>query len=81
MKTGKVTTEQIFILRNILEQANEWRGLIYTYFVDFEKKIDSVHKESLWAVMKSYGVQDMIIRAIRGIYEGFECAYIEENET
>ena len=29
------TTEQIFILRNILEQANEWRAGLYIHFVDF----------------------------------------------
>ena len=27
--------EQIFILRNILEQANEWREGLYAHFVDF----------------------------------------------
>ena len=27
--------EQIFILRNILEQANEWRDGLYAHFVDF----------------------------------------------
>ena len=29
------TTEQIFILRNILDQANEWRSGLYSHFVDF----------------------------------------------
>ena len=41
------TTEQMFILRNILEQANEWRAGPYIHFVDFEKALDSVHRESL----------------------------------
>ena len=31
--------------------------------------------------MKSYGIPIKIIEAIRGIYQGFECAVIEENET
>ena len=30
-------TEQIFILRNILEQANEWRAGLYVHFLNFEK--------------------------------------------
>ena len=33
------TTEQIFILRNILEQANEWRAGLYAHFLDFEKRL------------------------------------------
>ena len=80
-RPGRGTTEQIFILRNILEQANEWRAPIYTHFVDFEKAFDSVHRESLWAIMRSYGIPEKIVGAVRGIYEGFECAVIEENET
>ena len=35
------TTEQISILGNILEQANEWRAGLYAQFVDFEKAFDS----------------------------------------
>ena len=31
------TTEQIFTLRNILEQANECRAGLYGHFLDFEK--------------------------------------------
>ena len=45
-RAKRSTTEQIFILRNILEQANEWRvhvGL-YIHFVDFEKAFDSIHR-------------------------------------
>jgi len=37
-RSKRSTTEQIFILRNILEQANEWRAGLYVHFVDFEKK-------------------------------------------
>ena len=50
------TTEQIFILRNILAQENEWRAGLYIQFVDFEKAFDSVHRESLWSIMRSYGI-------------------------
>ena len=56
LRLKRSTTEQIFILRNILEQANEWRAGLYIHFVDFEKGFDSVHRESLWNVMRSYGI-------------------------
>ena len=48
------TTEQIFILGNILEQANEWRASLYAQFVDFEKAFDSQHRERLLNIMRSY---------------------------
>ena len=49
------TTEQIFTLGNILEQANEWRAGLYAQFGDFEKAFDSRHRESLLNIMTSYG--------------------------
>lgn len=54
-RSKKSTTEQIFILRNILEQANECRVGLYVHFLDFEKAFDSVHRESLWNIMKTMG--------------------------
>ena len=52
------TTEQIFVLGNILEQANEWRAGLYAQFVDFKKAFDSRHRESLLNIMRSYGTPD-----------------------
>ena len=80
-RQNRGTTEQIFILRNIIEQANEWRSPIYSHFVDFEKAFDSVNRESLWNIMKSYGIPSKMRRANKGIYEGFKCAVMEERET
>ena len=75
------TTEQIFILQNILEQANEWRAGLYTHFVDFEKAIDSINRESLWNIMRSYGIPHKMVRVIAGIYEGFECTVVDRGVT
>ena len=35
-REGKSTTEQIFILRNIIEQSVEWQSTLYINFIDFE---------------------------------------------
>ena len=75
------TTEQIFMLRNILEQANEWRAGLYIHFVDFEKAFDSVPRESLWNIMRSHGIPGEMVRVIADIYEDFECAVIDGSET
>ena len=80
-RSKRSTTEQIFILRNILEQANEWRAGLYIHFVDCEKAFDSVHRESLWNIMRSYGIPGKIVRVIADIYEDFECAVIDGSET
>ena len=46
-RKGRGIIEQIFILKNIIEQANEWQATLYLNFVDFEKAFDSIHMESL----------------------------------
>ena len=53
---GRGTTEHIFTLRNILEQCNEWQRKIYVNFLDLEKAFDSVHRDSLWRILRHYGV-------------------------
>ena len=75
------TTEQIFTLRNIFEQANEWRACLYVYFVDFEKAFDSIHRESLWNIMRSSGIPEKMVRVIADIYARFECAVADGNVT
>ena len=39
----------------------------------FEKAFDSVHRESLWNVMRSYGIPDKLVRVTADIYARFEC--------
>ena len=37
-RSGRSTTEHIFVLRNIIiEQVSEWNACLYVCFVDFEK--------------------------------------------
>ena len=48
--------------------------------VDFEKAFDSVHWESLWNVMRCYGIPDKLIRMVQLLYEDTQCAVIDEGE-
>ena len=41
------TTEQIFMLRNILEQANEWRAGLYIHFVRCIEKAYGTSREAM----------------------------------
>ena len=68
-KRGRSTVEQIFVLRNIVEQVVEWQSTFYITFVDFEKAFDSAHRESLWKIMASYGIPSKIIKMVHILYE------------
>ena len=53
----------------------------FGHFVDFEKAFDSVHRESLWNIMRSYGIPDKMVRAIAGTYVGFERTVVDGSVT
>ena len=50
--------------------VNDKQGVLKTSF-------DSVHRESMWNIMGSYGIPRKIMSVIVGIYGGFYCALIE----
>ena len=58
------TEEQIFILRNIIEQSLECNTELYMVFVDYEKAFDSIDRETLLKIMKAYGIPDKFIELV-----------------
>ena len=54
---------------------------MYFHFVDFEKAFDSVHRDSLWRIMRVYGIPDKLIGLVKVLYNGFTCTVIDEGET
>ena len=73
---GRGTTEHIHTLRNIIEQANEWNSNLYTCFIDYEKAFDCVHRNSLWSILRNYGIPEKIITIIIAIYTDTKCAVL-----
>ena len=47
---------------------------IYVNFVDFEKAFDSVHRESLWKILRHYGIQEKLMKLIQIFYRNFSCS-------
>ena len=72
-RKGKGCVDQIFALRNIIEQCSEWQRQLYINFIDFQKAFDSIHRDSLWKIMRSYGIPSHIVNIIQQFYTGFSC--------
>ena len=72
-RRGRSTSEHIFVLRNIVEQALEWQAPLYLNFVDFRRAFDSIHRESLWNIMKWYGIPDKFIQIIKLLHSSTQC--------
>lgn len=75
-RMGRGCIDQIFALRNIIKQCIEWNVPLYMNFIDFRKAFDSVHRETLWNIPRSYGIPDEIITLISLFYNHFECRVI-----
>ena len=76
-RKGRSTVEQVFVLRNIVEQAVEWNSSLYVCFVDYEKAFDSVHRKTLCKIMESYGIPSKLIRMVKAMYDGSQCVVVE----
>ena len=63
--------DQIFSVRNITEQCTEWPRQLNIKFVDFEKVFDSIHQDSLWHILRAYGIPQQIVHVIQSFYNNF----------
>ena len=69
-RKGRSCADQIFVLRNIIEQSVEWRREMVINFIDFKKAFDSLHRPTMWNILRSYGLPMKIINIIRMLYDG-----------
>ncbi|KAK7101726.1 hypothetical protein V1264_020063 [Littorina saxatilis] len=71
--------DQIFALRNIIEQCTEWQRQLYINFVDFQKAFDSVHRDSLWKILRHYGIPQKMVQLVRSFYQNYSCTVGDNN--
>ena len=69
-------TDQIATLRIILEQSLEWNSPLYVNFIDYEKALDSVDRQTLWRLLRHYGVPEKMTNINRKSYEGMTCRVV-----
>ena len=80
-RTSRSCTDQIATLRIILEQSLEWNSPLYVNFVDYEKAFDSVDRQTLWRLLRHYGVPQKIVDIIRNSYEGLTCRVVHGQQV
>ena len=68
-RKNRSCADQIASLRIIVEQSLEWNSPLYVNFIDYEKAFDSVDRETLWKLLRHYGVPQKIISLIRCTYQ------------
>ena len=72
-RQNRSCADQIASLRIIVEQSLEWNSPLYINFIDYEKAFDSVDRETLWKLLRHYGVPKKIISLIRCTFQDMSC--------
>ncbi|KAE8738306.1 hypothetical protein FOCC_FOCC016216 [Frankliniella occidentalis] len=73
-RPNRSTTDQIVLLRTLLEHRWEAGRDTYLLFVDFAKAYDCVHRTSLYNFLAGAGVPTQLINIIKSSQEGSSCA-------
>ena len=75
-RRGRPCTDQTATLRIILEQSCEWNSPLYVNFIDYEKAFDNLDRQSLWKLLRHYGVPEKITSIIKNSYSGMTCRVV-----
>jgi hypothetical protein len=51
-RRDRSTTDQIFVLKNILEKCYEYNITLHQLFIDFKQAYDSVTRNNLYSIMR-----------------------------
>ena len=49
--------------------------------MDFEKAFDSLHRSSLWKILRHHGIQQKLANIIQALYVIFECRVMHNNQV
>lgn len=64
-RKGKSTIEHIFSLRVLIEEAWEYNQEVHMLFIDFKKAYDSIHRNTLFNIMKELEIPSKLINLTR----------------
>ena len=75
-RRGRSCTDQIATLRIIFLQSREWNSPLYVNFIDYEKAFDGLDRQTLWKLLRHYGVQERITSIVKNSYSGMACRVV-----
>jgi hypothetical protein len=78
-RAGRSCSEQIFVLRSIIEQSLEYQQRLSINFIDFTKAFDSIHRETLWNIAQAYGIPRRFTDFFRNLYHASSCCVRTED--
>jgi hypothetical protein len=79
-RQGRGCTEQVHILRRIIEGAINKNIEVYIVFVDFKKAFDSLNRSTMFSILRHYGIPAKTVGAIRAIYNNSKSKVLVEGK-
>ncbi len=66
-RKGHATSNQLFILNQLIQKSREYNMDTYLFFIYFHKAFNTVDHSFLWKTLKSQGIEEKY-RIIKNIY-------------
>ena len=69
-RSGRGTTDMVFVLRQIQEKCREQNMGLYAAFIDLTKAFDTVSREGLWKIMFKLGCPPKFLTILQQLHVG-----------
>ena len=73
-RQGRSCSQQIHILRRIMEGFKEYQLPLTVTFVDFKKAFDSINRSAMFSILPHYGIPGTLVSAIQVLYNNSSSA-------
>jgi hypothetical protein len=64
-RRDRSTTDQIFVLKNILEKCYEYNITLHQLFIDFKQAYDSVTRNYLYSIKRQFQILKKLISLVQ----------------
>ena len=79
-RPARSCAQQVHILRRIIEGCTMKQLPLVATFIDFRKAFDSINRDSMFKILRSYGIPKAIVDAIRVLYDDSKSAVLIEGQ-
>ena len=80
-RKGRGTVDQIWVMRQVVEKATEYRTPVFLCFVDLTKAYDSVNRQAMVAILREYGVPHQLVEIIEELHSETWCHVRSAGDT
>jgi sorting nexin-29 len=71
-RTGRSTTDGIFVLQHCIEACRAAKKELYVAFIDFEKAYDSINRDLLWRALSGMGVHGIMLNCLKSMHTAIQ---------